>query len=379
MNEFEFYCPAKIEFGVGSIEALSSYLEMLNVSHPVVVTDKMLHGTPAVSKVIADTKLDDVFDDIAPNPTDEMVMALAAFAEAKHADSFVVFGGGSSMDCAKGASVVSYTGHHVKEYYDFAVNQRPIEKTLPIVAVPTTAGTGSEVSKYAVITESDTNVKKCLTSDLIVPKIAVIDPTMTAGMPPKVTVSTGLDALSHALESLLSKIENPLTNALAFRAIQLVFENLNQARLHGDDLDARSNMSFAALLAGMAMSHCCGTMCHAMGCQITSQYHVPHGLACAVLQKHGLDYAGEKAENIRALVRYLDHKDCIPEQAVAIMQKKLDDLFASLETDMDLKSCNMTDEGIDIMTRDAMEHGCMSLNPVEMAPAEVKKVFQKLK
>lgn len=378
MNGFEFYCPAKIEFGVHTIEKLADYMQMLQIKHPIVVTDKMLRSTPAVSKVIEDMELQDVFDDIEPNPTDTMVMALAAFVEEKHADGLVVFGGGSSMDCAKGAAVVSYTGHNVKEYYDFAVNQRPIEKALPIVAVPTTAGTGSEVSKYAVITESDTAVKKCLTSDNIVPKIAVIDPAMTTGMPPKVTVSTGLDALSHALESLLSKIENPLTNTLAFRAIQLIFENLNQARLHGDDLEARSNMSFAALLAGIAMSHCCGTMCHAMGCQITSQYHVPHGLACAVLQKSGLDYAGEKAENIRALIKYLDHKDCSADEAVAIMQKKLDDLYASIETEMNLKACNMTEEGIDTMTKDAMEHGCMGLTPVEMNPAEVKKVFQKL-
>ena len=139
--------------------------------------------------------------------------------EAHDGDGLIVFGGGSSMDCAKGAAVVSYTQNDVAAYYDFAVNQLPIEKVLPIVAVPTTSGTGSEVSKYAVISDKETHVKYCLTSDLIVPRIAVVDPALTVGMPPKVTVSTGLDALSHAIESLLSSIENPLTNVLAFHAI----------------------------------------------------------------------------------------------------------------------------------------------------------------
>lgn len=378
MNNFEFYCPGKIRFGIDEIRNLKDYMQSLHISKPIVVTDKMLRSTPVISQVIAEMELDLVFDNIQPNPTNEMVMNLKAFVEAHDGDGLIVFGGGSSMDCAKGAAVVSYTQNDVAAYYDFAVNQLPIEKVLPIVAVPTTSGTGSEVSKYAVISDKETHVKYCLTSDLIVPRIAVVDPALTVGMPPKVTVSTGLDALSHAIESLLSSIENPLTNVLAFHAIGLIFENLNKARLNGNDLEARSNMSFAALTAGMAMSHCCGTMCHAMGCQLTSQYQVSHGLACAVLQKYGLDYAGDKAKNIQALIRYLAHKDCTPQEAVAVLQKKLDDLFEELEMPMDLKEYHMTEDGIRIMTADAMEHGCMGLNPVKMEPETVQAVFEKL-
>lgn len=379
MTDFTFYCPAQIDFGNHAINHLKDHLAALNIQRPIVVTDKMLRATPAVSRAIEEAGLTAVFDDVEPNPTNDIVMALKRFVEAHNGDGLVVFGGGSSMDSAKGAAVVAYTQNDVSAYYDFAENQLPIQKVLPIIAVPTTAGTGSEVSQYAVITDSSTNVKRCLTSDRIVPRIAVVDPTLTVGMPPEVTVSTGLDALSHAIESLLSTIENPLTNVLAFRAIQLIFENLDKARRDGTDLEARSNMSFAALIAGIAMSHCCGTMCHAMGCQLTSQYHVPHGLACAVLQKDGLDYAGSKGENIRALIRYLDHKDCTAPQAVALLQKKLDDLFATLETEMNLKQYSLTDEGIRIMTADAMEHGCMGLNPVKMEPDQISEVFRKLK
>lgn len=378
MTNFEFYCPAKIEFGLHATEKLKSYMDELHIANPVVLVGKRTRQTETVSKVLDSLNLNNIYDTVEPNPSSSTVMRLAAYVEEVKADGIIIFGGGSAIDSAKGASVVAYTGNHVSEYYDFAPNQRPIEKTLPLIAIPTTAGTGSEVSIYAVISEDETGVKKCLTSYNIVPKIAVIDPLMTVGMPASITVSTGLDALSHALESLLSTIENPLTNLLAMPAIKLIFENLNKARLDGNDIDARSNMAYAALLAGIAMSHCCGTMCHAMGCQVTAQYHVPHGLACAVFERYGLDYAGEKAENIRTLVNYLYHEDCTPEEAVKLMQQKLDELFMSLETPMNLKESNMTEEGISIMTKDAMEHGCMGLNPVEMNPEMVSEVYKKL-
>jgi alcohol dehydrogenase class IV len=379
LDVFDFYCPTKIEFGQDSVKKVESYIKQFGIKKPVIVTDAVLMKVPVTKDAINSINNAVIFDEVLPNPTSDLVMKLKNFVEENKGDGLVVFGGGSPIDSAKAASVVAYTSNSVKDYYDSAQNKLEIEKTLPLIVVPTTAGTGSEVSKYSVITDDITNLKESLTSDLMAPNVAIIDPLLTVGMPASVTVSTGLDALSHALESLVSTIENPFTNILAMQAIELILNNLNSARIDGSNIEARSNMSFAACLAGIAMSHCCGTMGHAMGCQLTSQYRVPHGLACAVIQKSALDYAGEKVENIKKLVDYLDKSDCKIEDAISIMQNKLDVLFDQLETKMNLEDFNMESDGIEKMTKDAMANGCMGLNPVKMQKETVVKVFESLK
>ena len=378
MDVFEFYCPTKIEFGQGTVDKIESYIEQLGMTKPIIVTDKILMQVPITKAAIEKIENAVIFDEVLPNPTSDLVMTLKKFVEDNKGDGLVVFGGGIPIVSAKAASVVAYTSNNVKDYYDMSENQRPIDKALPLIVVPTTAGTGSEVSKYAVITDEDTNLKESLTSDLIAPKVAIIDPVLSTGMPASVTVSTGLDALSHALESLASTIENPLTNMMAIHAIELIINNLNIARLDGNNIEARSNMSFAACIAGIAMSHCCGTIGHAMGCQLTSQYNVPHGIACAVIQKAALDYTGDKLDNIKTLVDYLDKTDTSIDQVTSKMKTKLDDLFNQLETNINLHDYHMQADKIEIMTKDAMNHGCMGLNPVKLEKETVINLFESL-
>ncbi len=378
IDSFEFYCPTKIEFGQHAVDKIADYIKQYGITRPIIVTDKILMQVPATRDVINKIENAVIFDEVLPNPTSDLVMNLKKFVEDHNGDGLIALGGGSPIDSAKAASVVAYTLNHVKDYYDMSENQLLIEKTLPLIVVPTTAGTGSEVSKYSVISDEDTNLKESLTSDLMTPKVAIIDPLLSVGMPPSVTVSTGLDALSHAMESLVSTIENPLTNIMAIHAIELILNNLNKARVDGTNIEARSNMSFAACIAGIAMSHCCGTIGHAMGCQLTSQYHVPHGIACAVIQKGALDYTGDKVENIKMLVDYLDKSDNAIELVTSKMKTKLDELFEQLETKPDLSSYNMQADKIDIMTEDALNHGCMGLNPVKLEKETVTKLFESL-
>lgn len=379
MNMFDFYCPTKIEFGQQSVEKIERYIKQYSIKTPIIVTDSVLMQVPVTRDAIK--KIDNaiIFDDVLPNPTSDLVMKLKAFMEEHNGDGLIAFGGGSAIDCAKAASVIAYTSNSVKDYYDSATDKLEIEKALPVIVVPTTAGTGSEVSKYSVISDGKTNLKESLTSNFIAPKVAIIDPLLTVGMPANVTVSTGLDALSHALESLASTIENPLTNILAIQAIELILNNLNLARVNGTNIEARSNMSFAACIAGIAMSHCCGTIGHAMGCQLTSQYHVPHGIACAVIQKGALNYTGDKVKNIKTLVDYLDKTNYPIDVVTSKMQVKLDTLFNQLEIKMDLQSYSLESDGIQKMTKDALEHGCMGLNPVKLERETVLELFENLK
>lgn len=375
---FEYLLPTKIIFGENKYKEINKYIKELSQNNVLLVTDKFLLNQAYTNEIIKSNSIKYIYSKVTPNPTNLQVMDLVKYIESNNIDTLLVIGGGSSIDIAKAASVVANTNTNITDYLDSNANKLEIKKTIPIIALPTTSGTGSEVSKYAVISDSKTHLKDSITSDLICPKIAIVDPILTIGMPSAVTISTGLDALSHALESLVSTIENPFTNILAINAIELIFNNLNKARLNGNDLEVRSNMSFASTLAGIAMSHCCGTMGHAMGCQLTSQYNVPHGLACGVLQKYALDYAGDKKHNLKMLVDYLDKSNCNIEKAVSILQKKLDELFNQLGIEMNLKEYSMTDDGIKIMTKDSMNHGCMGLNPVKMDNKDINKVFQKL-
>lgn len=379
MINFEYYLPTKIVFGINKHEEIEGYINELGGKNILLVTDKFLLEQSYTKKIIEKNLIKNIYFEVTPNPTDLQVMDLVKEIENKNIDLLLVVGGGSPIDIAKAASVVAYTNTNIVEYFDSNINKLPIRKTIPIIALPTTSGTGSEVSKYSVITNHKTNLKESLTSDLICPKVAIVDPLLTLKMPSSITISTGLDALSHALESLASTIENPFTNILALKAIELVFNNLNKARLNGEDIDARTNMSFASTLAGIAMSHCCGTMGHAMGCQLTSQYNVPHGLACGVIQKFALGYIGDKVSNFKILMEYLDKKNYSLEEVIPNLEKKLDNLFKELGIDMNLKEYNLTIDGIECMTRDSLNHGCMGLNPERMNFEDIKKVFENLK
>lgn len=379
LTNFEYFLPTKIVFGINKYKEIGNYIKELEGKKILLVTDKFLLKQEYTQEIIELNCIKDIYSEVTPNPTDLQVMDLVKVIEEKNIDLLLVIGGGSPIDIAKGASVVAYTGTNVVDYFDSKVDRLPIKKTIPIIALPTTSGTGSEVSKYSVITNNKTKLKESLTSDLICPKIAIIDPLLTVAMPSSITISTGLDALSHALESLASTIENPFTNILAFRAIELVFNNLNKARIEGNNIEVRANMSYASMLAGIAMSHCCGTMGHAMGCQLTSQYNIPHGLACGVIQKFALKFVGEKITNLKLLVEYLDKKDYNENEVISILENKLDNLFKELEIEMNLKDYKMTVEGIEIMTKDSLNHGCMGLNPKKMDFAEIKKVFEELK
>lgn len=378
ITNFEYFLPTKIVFGINKHEEIKNYIKELKGKNVLLVTDEFLLKQEYTQKIIEINFIEHIYSEVTPNPTDLQVMNLAKVIEEKNIDLLLVIGGGSPIDIAKAASVVAYTNTNVIEYFDSKLDKLSIEKSIPIIALPTTSGTGSEVSKYSVITNHRTNLKESLTSDLICPKIAIIDPLLTMKMPSSVTISTGLDALSHALESLASTIENPFTNILAFKAIELVLQNLNKAKIDGNDLEARRNMSFASMLAGIAMSHCCGTMGHAMGCQLTSQYNVPHGLACGVIQKFALKFVGEKAFNLKLLVEYLDKTTYSQEEAIFILENKLDNLFRELGIEMNLKEYNMTLEGIECMTKDSLNHGCMGLNPNKMNFDEIKDIFKKL-
>ena len=228
-----------------------------------------------------------VFSDIHGEPTDVTVnAALAAYRE-QGCDCFAAIGGGSALDTMKAAAVLAAKGGKIADYMG-----KTIEGELPFMtAIPTTAGTGSETTRFTVITDTATDVKMLLGGAPLIPDLAIIDPKFTVSAPKSITAATGLDALTHAIESYTSKKAQPLTDAVALSAVKRIFKYLPAAYKNGADLTARSEMSVAAFEAGVAINNASVTIVHGMSRPIGANFHVPHGISNAMLLEKCLAFA----------------------------------------------------------------------------------------
>ena len=265
-------------------------------------------------------------------------------------------GGGSSIDTAKAASVCALSGESIHKYLDGNPDKIEIKNTLPVIAIPTTSGTGSEVSQYAVITDEKSLRKDSITSEHIYPKVAIVDPVLTTGLSVRLTIDTGLDVLSHAMESMFSKIRNSFTEILALEAIRTVFQWLPVCVKEPENIEARGEMAFASTLAGIAMSHCCGTLPHGLGCPLSGHFGVPHGLAVGVLQKYGILSMGHTCDDeCQRIISFVNpEENCKREESGEILLQMIDELFNTIGCEKDLKEYHLDEEGIERMVEDAV-------------------------
>lgn len=269
--------PVNIHFGIGRRKELASLLGQWE--RGVLVCDAFFtkNGLAQEVTACAGGKLTAIFSDLTPNPSVDAVDACAALMREQNAQFAVALGGGSSIDCAKAACAVAPTKDSVRAYH--SGGKALTQDALPLIALPTTAGTGTEVTCVAVLTDGDHKAPVVHAS--LYPKIALIDPELTASVPPKVTASTGLDVLSHALEGFWSRAHQPVCDALALHAAQLVFEWLPRAFANGADLAAREKMAEASVIAGLAFTLPKTAASHACSFPLTTLYGIPHGEACA--------------------------------------------------------------------------------------------------
>ncbi len=288
MNTFNFHLPTKIIFGQPAHEALSSELMGLNAGKAVIVSDAGLEQLGLVSQIedaLQKAGIDVIsFTAVSSNPTTNEVSAGLNLARAREADVIIALGGGSPIDVAKGIALLLANGG---TYADYQWGGKMITKrSWPLIAVPTTAGTGSEVSKVAVVSDPENPFKKGVLSPLMFPQIAIVDPKLTLGLPPQLTAATGMDAFIHALEAFVGKRANPFTDQLALAAMQAAWTYLPQAVFNGSDLEARQQMMLAALWGGTAMDHAGLGLIHALSGPLTTHLHLHHGLANAIILPH---------------------------------------------------------------------------------------------
>jgi alcohol dehydrogenase len=290
---FEFHNPTRVVYGAGLASDFTAELELLDIIKYFIVSDGIISNLGLVKQVVAGLTSAGFegtgeFLDVAQDAEIKGVNACAEKAKASGAEGLIAIGGGSVIDTAKAANILtSEGGDLVVDYSGAHTLKKPLK---PLVVIPTTAGTGSEVTVAAMVYDEENREKLAFTDKFLLPRLAVLDPEMTLSMPPLLTASTAMDALTHAVEAYVSLQWSPASDALAVAAVELISKNIVQATENGNDLQARSTLLIGSNLAGIAFSHsmvgCVHSMAHATG----GLFRVPHGIANAILLPHGMEY-----------------------------------------------------------------------------------------
>ena len=284
---YGFFIPSVTLIGIGASKEIPAKIKALGGTKPLLVTDKGVVAA-GICKPVTDL-LDAagmpyiIYDETVPNPTDTNVHDGVKIYEKNGCDSLITLGGGSSHDCGKGIGLIVSNGGKIHDYEGVDMASKPL---MPYLAVNTTAGTASEMTRFAVITDTSRHVKMAIADWRITPGIAIDDPVLMAGMPAALTAATGMDALTHAVEAFVSTIATPMTDACAIEAMKLVFKYLRKAVANGQDLVAREGMCFAQYLAGMAFNNASLGYVHSMAHQLGGLYNLPHGECNALLLPH---------------------------------------------------------------------------------------------
>ena len=296
---FEFCCRVKIVAGHDGLEQIPSLLSSMGASAPMILTDKGVRAAGLVDVVEGaldgNLTIPTIEDDVPPDSDLNVVNRLADVYRQKGCDAIIAVGGGSVLDTAKGINIlVSEDSDNLMEFTGAGALKRPLR---PLIAVPTTAGTGSEVTLVAVIADHANNRKMLFSSYFLLPDAAVVDPRMTLTLPPHITAATAMDAMAHSVESTVMMSKNPLSDAHAREAMSLISNNLISVLKNPSDKNGRLALATAATMAGIAFSNAMVGMVHAIGHSVGSVCHVPHGTCMSILLPYGLEYNLHKAED----------------------------------------------------------------------------------
>lgn len=372
--------PTTVRFGAGRIKELPEVLEATGIKNPLFVTDPGLAKLPVVAstlKILDDAKVPyGVFSDVKPNPVDPNLAAgIAVFKQGKH-DGVIAFGGGSALDLGK---LIAFQAGQTRPIWDFEDigdwwTRANSDVIAPIIAVPTTAGTGSEVGRAGVITNEATHTKKVIFHPKLLPAIVIADPELSVGMPAFITAGTGMDALAHCLEAYCAPGYHPMADGIAVEGIRLVFENLPKAYANGSDLTARAHMMSAAAMGATAFQKGLGAI-HSLSHPIGALYDTHHGMTNAVFMPYVLAFnRGAIEERIVRLANYIGIKGGFDGFAKAIL-----DLRTELKVPHTLpgliKDLDMDDVRKELIADMAIVDPTAGGNPVELTKQAALKLL----
>lgn len=378
-NIIELFHPEHTLIGQGSIGEIPRFIHKISGKNALIVTDAGLVKVGTVKKitdVLEKEKIPySIFDGVLPNPTVGIVNKAKQIFEEKHCDYIIAIGGGSPIDVAKAVSIVSANGGRVEEYNGINKSAAP---GAPIIAVNTTAGSGSEVTRDYVITDENTKIKMLMVDNHCLSYLAVNDPELMVNMPPSLTAATGLDALSHAVESYLSLPHTPYTDGLALEAIKRIARYLPRAFRNGNDMEARTNMCWAEYLAGLSFSNAGLGLVHGIAHQLGGFYNMPHGMANAILLPYVMEYnrphCTERMADIAYALGMPAERGATADEAAKAAIEYVRKLAADLnipplcETKFDLKD-------VPVLADHALKDTATVDNPVTPTAADVKRIL----
>jgi alcohol dehydrogenase len=379
-EQFELQPGVRASFGVGSVKKLGKRVKSLGAARAFVVTDRGLVAAGIVDRVRAALEAEsvgvEVFDGVKANPTAESAHEGAEKLRA-HLDAIVIaLGGGSSLDAAKAIALLGPNGGRCQDY---SFGCRPEQPGRPIVAVPTTAGTGSETNMFGVVTDTAIGRKILVAHPSVLAQIVVLDPELTVAVPPRVTGTCGMDVLTHAVEAFTSRRANPMTDAVALQAIAMVGEYLPRAFDDGSDLEARSQMLLASHLAGIAFTSSGLGMCHAMGHPLSARLDAAHGQTLATLlpevMRFNLPTCSAKYADVACALAAAERGASVAanaERAIAAVEK----LRARVGTDLRGKELGLDPAAIPTLVEDAFADVLMASTPRTPEPADVARIYE---
>ena len=380
MKDFSFKVPQTIQFGVGCLSKLPQMLEENNSKHVLLVSDRGLEKLGVVDKVKKIIEASNIectsYLDVVPNPTIECVNECAELYKSCGATSIVALGGGSPMDVSKSAGVLVTHGGSITDYEGLYKVPGPI---VPIIAIPTTAGTGSEVTASSVITDTSRNYKFSVISYEILPKYALLDPELIMTAPASVAAACGVDALIHALEAYLSVFASPYTDAMAEKAMELIGANLRRFVANRQDVDAASAMMLGSTFAGMSFAWAKLGNVHAMSHPVSAFFHVPHGVANAVLLPTIVEYNALSDNGRYEKIYNYIKEDKMP--SANFKPQMLVDEIKKLNKDLgipaSLSEVGVTEDKIEDMAKDAMKAANVKANPRQTNIKDIINLYHK--
>ena len=379
MSISSFKIAHKLLTGSTAIEQLAAELTRLDVDNPLIVTDTALlrSGTVELALAHLGERSYEVFDRVQPDPEIAIVEdCMQVYREGGH-DGLIGLGGGSAIDIAK--SVGAYAGYHGALEDLFGIDQVP-RKGPPLIAIPTTAGTGSEVTNVAILSDRVAQLKKGIISDYLLPDVALVSPQMTLTCPPRVTAASGVDALAHAIEAYLSLNASAITDSLAIGAIKLIVKALPKAFANPAHLQAREDMATASLMAGMAFGNAGVGAVHAMAYPLGGRFHMSHGVSNALLLPYVMTWnkmacverMQDIAEAMGVQTAHLSASDAA-DRAVEAMAA----LCAAVEIPSGLRSFGVPEDAIPAMAVEAAGiERLMRNNPRRLSPADIEKIYR---
>ena len=375
----KFQAP-EVVFGAGSLGEAGYAAARLGARRPFVVTDPGIVEAGWVDELLRLLRAEGlspvVWTDVTPNPKDHEVRAAHERYVEQEADVIVALGGGSCIDAAKGVAILSGNGGEIREYAGIDRVANPIP---PLLMIPSTSGTGADVSQFCIVTDTERHVKMTIMGRALVPDVSITDPRLLTTMPDWLNAATGLDALTHGIESYVSLAHNPLADSHALNAVGLVCGNLRRTISHPAEMEARGKMAQASLQAGLAFTNAILGATHAMSHQVGGLLDAPHGVVNGVLLPHVIRYnARATPERFVGLARSAGLQvDGLPgEEAAELLADHVRRLADDVGVPRGLRELGVTEDDLDTLAGTTLEDACLSTNPRAADRADVLRLFR---